>query len=228
MKIDTETRDWLLGADPARPDIGGVNKRHREERLKLLEAIDESEVERLLADLLLLRALGGPGSGNFGHSGRPGQVGGSAPGGAAVVGAIPQNIRDEANVDVSIFPPREADEKIKEYMLRHYEVDLDGQARSMTDTDKGVAIASTDPKAALESVAQALQQRIESPEWKRITDDRSQAQRNEDFVNAFAAIVMSEPMQQLMSASNPLEVAVMGSEKLFHAAEEVFHTWGWV
>jgi DNA topoisomerase-1 len=28
------------------------------------------------------RALGGPGSGNFGHSGRPGQVGGSAPAGA--------------------------------------------------------------------------------------------------------------------------------------------------
>src|SRR5262245_43395288 len=31
------------------------------------------------AALLLARALGGPGSGNFGHAGRPGQVGGSAP-----------------------------------------------------------------------------------------------------------------------------------------------------
>ncbi|HVJ72041.1 MAG TPA: phage minor head protein [Sphingomicrobium sp.] len=38
-----------------------------------------------MSDLLLFeaRGLGGPGSGNFGHAGRPGEVGGSAPGGWA-------------------------------------------------------------------------------------------------------------------------------------------------
>ena len=40
------------------------------------------------------RALGGPGSGNFGHAGRPGERGGSAPSGAAV--ADPAQVADLA------------------------------------------------------------------------------------------------------------------------------------
>jgi predicted ABC-type ATPase len=45
------------------------------------ELAEWARVEFPNGEIVTLRALGGPGSGNFGHAGRPGEVGGSAPDG---------------------------------------------------------------------------------------------------------------------------------------------------
>lgn len=74
MTIDPELRSWLLSSDPDRPDPGGVSAALR---MKMLRRLERSTLENLKNDLV----KGGPGSGNFDHAGRPGEVGGSAPGG---------------------------------------------------------------------------------------------------------------------------------------------------
>ena len=48
-----------------------------------LEAVT-TELAKEELDLFDLKALGGPGSGNFGHAGRPGEIGGSAPASASM------------------------------------------------------------------------------------------------------------------------------------------------
>lgn len=65
MNISNELREWIINTDPLRDPFGL--------RRKQMERV----VERLEREEPI--TLGGPGSGNFGHAGRPGEVGGSAP-----------------------------------------------------------------------------------------------------------------------------------------------------
>lgn len=73
MELPTQIRSWLLTVDPARDPLG-IRKRQMEALVAELEAE--------------LRDAGGPGSGNFGHAGRPGEVGGSASSESASVNAV--------------------------------------------------------------------------------------------------------------------------------------------
>ena len=61
---------------------------------------------------MVSRRKGGPGSGNFGHEGRPGQVGGSGDGG----GSGEDTHRPETRVGVTSARPGKAPEKIREQM----------------------------------------------------------------------------------------------------------------
>ena len=80
MNLSPQTKAWLLKGDPNQPDLDGLMA---EMRRKLVEKLESSSLEALASHCdecrEALRSLGGPGSGNFGHAGRPGEVGGSAP-----------------------------------------------------------------------------------------------------------------------------------------------------
>lgn len=71
QKIDEGKPHWLTGLD------GGIARSQREGQVPL--------------SVPKKRTLGGPGSGNFGHAGRPGEVGGSAPSSGGV-SPVPSNV----------------------------------------------------------------------------------------------------------------------------------------
>lgn len=79
MKLSPEIEAWILKSDPNRPDPFGDRKRMREELLARLKAAPGRTGDATGSPVA---SLGGPGSGNFGHAGRPGEVGGSAPAGS--------------------------------------------------------------------------------------------------------------------------------------------------
>ena len=72
------------------------------------------------------RRKGGPGSGNWGHAGRPGQVGGSAPGGGAayarskwlvaIRNGYPQPVRDEIAEKIQAIRPDATENQVDMYL----------------------------------------------------------------------------------------------------------------
>ena len=64
-----------------------------------VELLDEND------ELLMDRFLGGSGSGNFGHEGRPGEVGGSASGGATAGFRDPSSAEDKQRLKDLKIPP---------------------------------------------------------------------------------------------------------------------------
>lgn len=97
MKLSPEIEAWILKSDPNRPDPFGDRKRMREELLARLKAAPERTGDATGSPVA---SLGGPGSGNFGHAGRPGEVGGSAPaGGGAGTGEHTSQNFDNQNME---------------------------------------------------------------------------------------------------------------------------------
>jgi len=86
--------------------LEGLTQDRRWQRVKELvgeqaAALTEKRINGLLSTLDGMGkaeeiAKGGPGSGNFGHAGRPGQVGGSAPGGGAAADDKPGSLRGQS------------------------------------------------------------------------------------------------------------------------------------
>jgi predicted ABC-type ATPase len=72
-----------------------------EELVEVLRAAIEANNTDVIDAIIGTRHLGGPGSGHFGHTGRPGQVGGSAPAGTA--GAV------QIAKPSSAYPPSRSD-----------------------------------------------------------------------------------------------------------------------
>lgn len=71
MTLTPTLRAWLGTVDPLHPDPFGTRKQDAEDLVAMFERGDRPPA---------LRTLGGKGSGNFGHAGRPGEVGGSSVG----------------------------------------------------------------------------------------------------------------------------------------------------
>ena len=84
---------------------------------------------------------GGPGSGNFGHGGRPGQIGGSGKGGAKKIGKI-----DPKDVDVAIqyFGDQIRNMNVENMIV----IDQEGNVYHAIGTEDGVEMEGVDLKGA--------------------------------------------------------------------------------
>jgi hypothetical protein len=102
-------------------------------------------------DIQVLRGLGGPGSGNFGHVGRPGEIGGSSSvAGGTVSGGV--WTRDPIVVDVPLYPGEEG------YVPPPADLKKKGKVRELYTHGFNPAHSTEllgDPKAA-EAYAEAL------------------------------------------------------------------------
>ena len=85
---------------------------------------------------------GGPGSGNFGHGGRPGQIGGSGKGGAKKIGKI-----DPKDVDVAIqyFGDQIRNMNVENMIV----IDQEGNVYHAIGTEDGVEMEGVDLKGAV-------------------------------------------------------------------------------
>lgn len=101
------------------------------------QVVDDEIVARV--QRLLLRALGGPGSGNFGHAGRPGEVGGSAPdegggGGAQVGRTYAEKLADKQR----FYELKSEWARVNNDLLEHLDTPDSAAARAHCDTLKGI------------------------------------------------------------------------------------------
>lgn len=176
---------------------------------------------------LVLRTLGGPGSGNFGHAGRPGEVGGSASSGPEIHGEgveqflhslsqIPDALYQSVAKEIAIVKDSEAASKIDDYLLKHYGFDVRGQVISMVDRNRGQVITTQGHAPA--AVARTLESRFSDKAWAGATKETSAIQREEKFVDAFTWLFSEKgPMFPIATMGNPISFAM----------EQVFHSWGW-
>lgn len=181
------------------------------------------------------RTLGGPGSGNFGHAGRPGQVGGSAPqSGPSFSGGVdadqfklhlanfaPQSLIESTAKQIAVVPDKDAAERIDNYLLDHYGFDLRGQAESIVDRDRGAVI--TTPRAAPAAFARTLPNRFQSDDIKNAS--RYAGLDAEDaFATSFSNLFAEgQPLYEIAKLPSHLNPGNIALEKLY----EVIHSWGW-
>jgi hypothetical protein len=137
MHITPETRAWLLTIDPLR-DPHGIIKRQLEALVEKLEREPEP------------RTAGGPGSGNFGHAGRPGAVGGSAPQGRAPGGAAPGAPGPSLTAD-HIDAPSATRMPVAEPRMPHGHIDAPASGLSMVEkaTPRGGVLSVSEVHAQL-------------------------------------------------------------------------------
>lgn len=173
------------------------------------------------------RHLGGAGSGNFGHSGRPGEVGGSSTETVRVIGSadarravkasldkLPASIRKESTVkEIRAFNnPAVAADKIDEYTQRNYGFMASESAKGLVDRERGVIYTLTNPHETYQQFAHTLADRIRSPEWQNVVRNQPTPQAKEDafthfFANTFTDIVeLGDPTSAML---------------------RVFNRWGW-
>ena len=183
------------------------------------------------------RSLGGPGSGNFGHAGRPGEVGGSAPshnaeptfsGGEdadnlklALARHAPESLIESTAKQIAVVSDAQSAEKIDEYLMKHYGFDLKGQAESMVDRGRGEVIATKQTAGA--AFARTLESRFQSEEWKNAA--RHIGVDSEDaFTSVFNLFSQGAPLYEIAKLPSHLNLGNIALEKMY----EVFREWGWL
>jgi hypothetical protein len=186
--------------------------------------------------LTQMRDLGGPGSGHHGHAGRPGAVGGSAPVGGGIgprvagpgavaftnhLARLPGALEASAAKQITIAnTDAEAAEKIDDYLLKHYGFDLQSQAASVVDRDRGVIISTQ--REAPAAAARTMTPRFMSPEWIAASRKRMGLPPEESFVDAFSALFTEgQPLFEVARHEDPLVFPL-------EAAVDVFKQWGWL
>jgi hypothetical protein len=137
---------------------------------------------------------------------------------------IPKHIRDEAPKATFNASDTQAaaTEKIDAYLMKHYGITSEGQAIGLVDREKKQVFSVADDENVMKGFAHLLEPRIESDEWKKATPGRTGEQREDDFVNAFAGLVMGRHGQEIMSMSNPL-TAILEREPVMN----VLKKWRW-
>ena len=133
-----------------------------------------SEIRERMQERRYVYNDGGPGSGNFGHKGRPGKIGGSAPEGASV--------QQEAGAPSKKEARKEKEKKFIEHVLKYsYKASSPGRVTSgadgkMTAKSKAAMVVDTKwPQEAGKEEANSISQYIDangnlSPERQAIHD----------------------------------------------------------
>jgi hypothetical protein len=162
-----------------------------------------------------IKALGGSGSGNFGHAGRPGEVGGSTSEGEGAAANWVRNVIPAA-AKAQVGPvtvlthktQKETTDKIDEWLVKHYGYDSAGHAKALTDSSRGLIMSTDDEREIAEQWGHLFRPQIESEDWKTATSHATLPSREKSFSNAFADLVLSKPGQELLDLANPLGFAM--------------------
>lgn len=136
---------------------------------------------------------------------------------------IPDRVRSEVSPLVNVYDSQKVcTDAIDAYLMKHYGFDTQGQAASMTDRERKTCFAvAQEPADVVKEYAHSYRHRIDSADWKDARPGRTDVEREHDFVNAFATLVMSEPVTDVLRATSPIA-------GLVDAALPVFKKWGWV
>jgi len=217
-------------------DMQGVLASHRA-RLRAIArmSVDELRVERVrIWDGAVLKTLGGEGSGNFGHAGRPGEVGGSGPGGAPTVtgdaaakatiehtlGQLPQGLRNDipAHTIEAFTSAKEARNRIDDYLLEHYGMTEEKTIRALTDRERKVIITTTDKATLAAQLAHSLVHRGEDSEFIRTAEMLGET----DPSAAFRKIVYG-----VVHAADAADPARWMHDAVVPAYRHLIRKWGW-
>lgn len=187
-----------------------------------------AEALRSYVNQFFVKSLGGTGSGNFGHAGRPGVVGGSTvgvkvygtPDATAAVHAsldkLPTSLRNESVAkEIHAFDDAKvASAKIDEYLMKHYGFTASESAKGLVDRERGVMYTMTNPRETYTQFAHTLVDRIQSPKFQKVVRDSPlPIKKPEDVFSKYFADVFTETVKLGDPAS---------------AVYDLFtHTWGW-
>jgi hypothetical protein len=176
MQLTERARQWLLTVN--RPDPYGLERARQEELVAQLEREPEP---RSAGDY-----EGHPFHGNQWKTGIEG--GGRAPN---LGKRLLAELKALGPMKVRTFKTEaEATKNIDDYLMAHYGITSEGQARALTDTQRGVLIAPEDPRTVLQQFISSVP-RPKDPELK-------------SAFGVFEKLLRLDPIVDLMDMTNPI------------------------
>lgn len=184
---------------------------------------------------------GGAGSGNYGHAGRPGEVGGSGRGpgfrirmttgghahNASTVREMLKKLPDQILAEMetkTLYVEGEMGEiatAIKKHLRDHYGIETVQDATGLVDRARGEVFAASDEARLLDQLSRTMTMRIESEEWQMATSKEG-VDPEDAFAAAFTSLFTNKVAQEIMSATNPFTAMIENGP-----IATVLNKWGW-
>lgn len=136
------------------------------------ELISEMKKDPLFAEVVKILEKGGPGSGHFGHAGRPGNVGGSAPRGATLTGAQARAVMRGIETGTSA----------RVTALRSELQTESSNLVALVRQRSALPASDTEGRARISVEMKSVQERITKTNSRIVAQERRQAEKNRGLV----------------------------------------------
>lgn len=134
-----------------------------------------------------------------------------------VLDTMPAKAVQEAAVKkINAFTTQhETSKQIDDYLLKHYGITSDMQAKGLYDTDRQQIFVKAGAHETAEQLSQSFDHRVSSAEWQRLAHERDR-DPNELFRDAFMSAFAT-----VGTMASPITVGIEG-------AIHLFQKWGWL